>query len=80
MIRFRGIILSLFEWDFTEEMIDRVVRRNSLGNYLLGNREKGSFVARFVGRSDIDLNAELKRRLDSSHKKFDLAPEKRSKI
>jgi len=57
---------------FTSEKIDEVVTRTSFGNYALGytKNDGEKFVVKYVGRSDTDLNQELKARLSSKHKKF----------
>lgn len=58
-------------YTFTSSEIDRVVTRTSPGNYALGYiDDKGSFIVQYVGRSDSDVNQELKARLDSKYKKF----------
>ena len=56
---------------FTSEKIDEVVTRTSFGNYALGyTKDDGAFIVKYIGRSDTDLNQELKARLNSKHKKF----------
>jgi hypothetical protein len=46
---------------FQPEVIDRVVEPDQPGNYVLGEKdEAGEFYPKFIGRSDTDLNAELK--------------------
>ncbi len=58
-------------YNFTSTEIDRVVKRTSPGNYALGYiDDDGKFVVRYVGRSDSDINKELKARLTLNHKKF----------
>jgi hypothetical protein len=58
-------------YDFTSSEIDRVVTRTSPGNYALGYKnDEGTFIVLYVGRSDIDVNEELKARLDSRYKHF----------
>ena len=55
---------------FTATKIDEVVTRKSPGNYALGyTDDKGTFIVQYVGRSDTDLNQELKARL-AQYKKF----------
>lgn len=58
-------------FDFTTEEIDKQVK-NTLGNYALGDMKTGEnvFYVKYVGRSDSDLNAELKARLDKGYSKF----------
>lgn len=60
-------------YDFTKEEIDkRVTKKNQEGNYALGNvDDKSIFTVEYVGRSDTDLNAELKNRTSwTIYKKF----------
>jgi hypothetical protein len=46
---------------FQPEVVDRVVEPGYPGNYVLGEKdEAGEFYPKFIGRSDTDLNAELK--------------------
>jgi len=46
---------------FQPEVIDRVVEAGQSGNYVLGEKdEAGEFYPKFIGRSDTDLNTELK--------------------
>ncbi len=49
-------------YDFDLQTINRKVSAERVGNYALGNmREReGVFEVRYVGRSDVDLNEELK--------------------
>jgi hypothetical protein len=43
------------------ETVDREVRGKTAGNYAIGYcKDNGAFVVRYVGRSDSDLNSELK--------------------
>ena len=56
---------------FTSAKIDEVVTRTSAGNYALGyTKGDGTFIVQYVGRSDADLNKELKARLTDKYKKF----------
>ena len=56
---------------FTFSEIDRVVTKTSPGNYALGYKNNdGKFVVQYVGRSDVDVNEELKARLDDRYKRF----------
>lgn len=49
---------------FEAQVIDRTVTDRSPGNYVLGvKNEQGEFVPKYAGRSDTDLNSELKRML-----------------
>lgn len=52
--------------------IDNEVAQSKIGNYALGHRnEKGTFIVKYVGRSDTDLNARLKQHADAGkHKEF----------
>jgi hypothetical protein len=55
----------------TKSKIDEVVTRTSAGNYALGyTNDKGAFIPRYVGRSDSDVNAELKSKVSTKHKQF----------
>jgi len=49
-------------FDFTETVIDQLVKDNYIGAYILS---KGSNVANYVGRSDSDLKQRLKQQLQS---------------
>ena len=53
---------------FTSAEIDRVVTKTSPGNYGLGY-SNDTFIVLYVGRSDSDVNQELKARLGSSRYK-----------
>ena len=56
---------------FTSTKIDEVVTRTSAGNYALGyTKDDGTYMVQYVGRSDTDLNQELKVRLSYKYKKF----------
>lgn len=55
-------------YKFTSSEIDRVVTRTSPGNYGLGY-SNDTFIVLYVGRSDSDVNQELKARLGSSRYK-----------
>lgn len=57
-------------YEFTSEEIDRVVTKSSPGNYALGNSDEKTFYVHYVGRSDNDVNQELKAKLDLNHKEF----------
>jgi hypothetical protein len=59
-------------YDFNALEIDRVVTKTSLGNYALGyiNEKEKTFYPRYVGRSDSDVNKELKAKLPLKHPKF----------
>ena len=58
-------------YNFTSSEIDRVVTRTSPGNYALGHtKDDGTFIVEYVGRSDSNVNQELKARLDSKYKHF----------
>jgi len=53
--------LSSRSYSFDSDVIDEVVTRTSPGNYALGYKnEQGKFIVNYVGRSDNDLNQELK--------------------
>jgi hypothetical protein len=57
---------------FSSEEIDRVVTKTSPGNYGLGYKnDEGTFIVLYVGRSDTDVNEELKAKLiNSEYKHF----------
>jgi len=56
---------------FSSSEIDKVVTRTSPGNYALGyTKDDDTFIVQYVGRSDSDVNQELKARLASKYKKF----------
>ena len=49
---------------FEQVVIDRVVKPEESGNYVLGFKdESGEFVPKFIGRSDSDLRSEMTARL-----------------
>jgi len=58
-------------FEFTAEDIDKVVDKKSIGNYILGYAKNKIFFPKYVGRSDKDLNQELKDKLDSKYDKFE---------
>ena len=56
---------------FTRAKIDQVVTKKSAGNYALGYVDQSkTFIVQYVGRSDSDVNAELKNRISSRYKSF----------
>lgn len=58
-------------FSFTSEKIDQNVTKTSPGNYALGYiTQKKEFIVTYVGRSDVDLNQELKNRLEPKYKEF----------
>lgn len=59
-------------YDFTKEEIEERVTNKQAGNYALGYvDEKSTFKVLYVGRSDTDLNAELKNRTSwTKYKQF----------
>lgn len=58
-------------YDLTTSKVDEVVTRTSPGNYALGHVNTDNvFIVKYVGRSDTDLNRELKARSNSTYKKF----------
>ena len=56
-------------YPLTNAKIDEVVTRVSAGNYALGHTS-GNFMVKYVGRSDSDLKAELKARLNPKYQQF----------
>ena len=58
-------------YDFTSEKIDEVTTEESPGNYALGYvREDNVFIVEYVGRSDSNLNQELKTKLFETKPKY----------
>jgi len=58
-------------YGFNSAEIDHVVTQKSPGNYALGyTKDDSSFVVEYVGRSDKDVNQELKAKLKRKDKKF----------
>ena len=56
---------------FNPARIDEVVTKRSAGNYALGyTRDDGMFIVEYVGRSDANVNQELKTRLSDGYQKF----------
>jgi hypothetical protein len=55
----------------TKAKIDEAVTPTSAGNYALGyTNDKGTFIVEYVGRSDSDVNAELKSKVGTKYKQF----------
>lgn len=55
----------------TKSKIDEVVTKTSAGNYALGHtNDNGAFIVQYVGRSDSDVNAELKSKTNTKYKQF----------
>lgn len=51
--------------------INEVVTKTLPGNYALGyTKDNGTFIVQYVGRSDTNLNQELRSKLGNSYKKF----------
>ena len=49
---------------FEQVVIDRLIKPGEPGNYVLGFKdESGEFIPKFIGRSDVDLRAEMIARL-----------------
>lgn len=47
-------------WELTDDKVDEVITSTSPGNYALGyTNDKATFIVRYVGRSDDDLNDRL---------------------
>ena len=66
-------------YDLTNEEVDNHVRVNSIGNYAYGYISGGSFIVKYVGRSDDDLNARAKHGVGQYEKfKFSYALTKKS--
>lgn len=57
-------------FNLTNEEIDKQITKTSAGNYALGSvKDDGTFIVKYVGRSDTDLNARLKAHV-GKHPKF----------
>lgn len=56
-------------YPLTIESIDKRVKKGSIGNYALGYSDGTSFMVKYVGRSDSDLNKRLKDHV-GSYKEF----------
>ena len=67
-----GLLNMFGSYDFTIVEIDKWVTKKQAGNYALGYvNKKLTFIVQYIGRSDSDLNAELKnRRSWTKYKKF----------
>jgi hypothetical protein len=48
-------------YELTNQKIDEIVTQTSPGNYALGYVSNSTFIVRYVGRSDTDLNGRLKK-------------------
>jgi len=58
-------------YTYSSEKIDEVVTKTSTGNYALGyTKDDNTFIVQYVGRSDSDVNQELKVKLNGKYKKF----------
>lgn len=57
-------------YDFTNEKIDEKVEAGKIGNYALGYMDDGTFIVKYVGRSDTDLNRRLKEHLGEHPKSY----------
>ena len=55
---------------FSSKVVDIIVTETSPGNYALGETKDKTFFVKYVGRSDTDINKELKSRLPSDHPEF----------
>lgn len=54
-----------------KDKIDEVVTETSAGIYALGYvNEKGTFIVKYVGRADSDVNARLKQHVGEKYKQF----------
>lgn len=47
-------------YTLSKEEIDKVITKKSAGNYALGYSGKDSWIVKYVGRSDTDLNDRVK--------------------
>lgn len=57
-------------YELTSEKVDEVVTKTSAGNYALGRVANSTFYVRYVGRSDSDVNRELKSKLGRNYSMF----------
>jgi hypothetical protein len=68
-------------YPFSMDNLRRAIAANQLGNYALGYMKDSTFYPTYVGRSDIDLQAEIAARLPPAsthtHFKFGYAPNAR---
>lgn len=55
---------------YSSAKIDEVVTQTSAGNYALGYSKEGKFRVQYVGRSDNNVNEELKVKLNGKYDKF----------
>ena len=53
-------------YEFTSEKVDEIITKTSPGNYALGYMDGNTFIVRYVGRSDSDLNDRIKDHLGES--------------
>ncbi len=64
-------------YPFNHENVRTTIAANQIGNYAIGYMRDDTFIPRYVGRSDIDLQAEIATGLPSSsthtHYKFSYA-------
>jgi len=57
------------------EEIDRLIKPNTIGVYMLGYKEGNTFYVLYVGRSDTDLNDRLKKHIGRQPRfKYDVMP------
>lgn len=61
-----SLMMSGQRFHFNEATINRYVESGRIGNYALGYDSPDGFFPTYVGRSDSDLNAELRRRLPAT--------------
>jgi len=58
-------------YSLTNQEVDARVTRTNAGNYALGRvNDKGTFIVRYVGRSDSDLNTRLKQWVGKGYTMF----------
>lgn len=64
-------------YELSEEIINQIIEPNRIGNYAYGYlNDSGSFIVKYVGRSDSDLQSRIKhglqdRLIDESCKKYE---------
>lgn len=56
-------------YDLTTEKIDEKITKTSAGNYALGHLNDDTFIVKYVGRADDDVNSRLKKWV-GKYKKF----------
>lgn len=55
-------------YELRDEVVDKYVDKNVIGNYAYGKSREDGFYVYYVGRSDSDLREEIKKRKNSDRK------------